>query len=55
MADKPANAVKTKGDLSLRTIILPLVAIVVLIAYFSYINPLFFSVSNALNIGRQCS
>jgi len=55
MADKPANAVKTKGDLSLRTIILPLVAIVVLIAYFSYINPLFFSVSNALNIGRQSS
>ncbi|ODT21102.1 MAG: ABC transporter permease [Mesorhizobium sp. 65-26] len=28
---------------------------VLLIAYFSYVNPLFFSSSNALNIGRQSS
>ena len=41
------------GDLNLRTIVLPLVAIVVLIAYFTYVNPLFFSSANALNIGRQ--
>lgn len=55
MADRPANADKSSGDLNLRTIILPLVAIVVLIAYFSYVNPLFFSSANALNIGRQSS
>ncbi len=55
MADKPASAAKKSSDLSLRTIILPIVAIVLLIAYFSYVNPLFFSSSNALNIGRQSS
>jgi ribose transport system permease protein/putative xylitol transport system permease protein len=41
------------GSLNLRTIILPMVAIVVLIAYFSIVNPLFLSSANALNIGRQ--
>lgn len=55
MADKPPSAAKKSSDLSLRTIILPIVAIVLLIAYFSYVNPLFFSSSNALNIGRQSS
>ena len=55
MADKPASAAKKSSDLSLRTIILPIVAIDLLIAYFSYVNPLFFSSSNALNIGRQSS
>ena len=42
-----------QSNLNLRTIILPMVAIVVLIAYFSIVNPLFLSSSNALNIGRQ--
>lgn len=46
---------KTASNTDLRTIILPIVAIVVLIAYFSYVNPLFFSTANALNIGRQSS
>ena len=41
------------SNLNLRTIILPMVAIVVLIAYFSIVNPLFLSSANALNIGRQ--
>ncbi len=40
-------------DINLRTILLPLVAIVVLIVYFTYVNPLFFSYANAINIGRQ--
>ncbi|CAN7672706.1 ABC transporter permease [Rhizobium sp. LjRoot254] len=55
MTDTPTSGTKVKSDLNLRTIILPLVAIIVLIAYFSYINPLFFSSVNALNIGRQSS
>jgi ribose transport system permease protein/putative xylitol transport system permease protein len=55
MADKPASKLMSAGNLGLRTIILPLVAVVVLIAYFSVVNPLFLSSSNALNIGRQSS
>lgn len=35
--------------------LLPLVSIVLLVIYFTAINPLFFSASNALNIGRQSS
>ena len=35
--------------------LLPLVSIVALIIYFTAVNPLFFSASNALNIGRQSS
>ncbi len=50
---KTAGAGATQGNLNLRTIILPMVAIVVLIAYFSIVNPLFLSSANALNIGRQ--
>jgi ribose transport system permease protein/putative xylitol transport system permease protein len=55
MTDTTTSATKVKSDLNLRTIILPLVAIIVLIGYFSYVNPLFFSAVNALNIGRQSS
>ncbi len=44
---------KITADINLRTILLPLVAIVVLIVYFTYVNPLFFSYANAINIGRQ--
>jgi ribose transport system permease protein len=55
MANAVAAAGKGRSDLNLRTIILPILAIVVLIAYFTYVNPLFFSASNALNIGRQSS
>ncbi len=35
--------------------LLPLVSIVLLVIYFTAVNPLFFSASNALNIGRQSS
>jgi len=38
-----------------RVQLLPLVSIVALVIYFTAINPLFFSASNALNIGRQSS
>jgi ribose transport system permease protein len=38
-----------------RVALLPLVSIVALVIYFSAVNPLFFSASNALNIGRQSS
>jgi ribose transport system permease protein len=38
-----------------RTQLLPLVSIVALVIYFTAVNPLFFSASNALNIGRQSS
>ncbi|PDQ21249.1 ABC transporter permease [Mesorhizobium sanjuanii] len=55
MAEVPATVAKKQGDFNLRTIVLPIIAIVVLVAYFSYVNPLFFSASNALNIGRQSS
>ncbi|WP_368911393.1 ABC transporter permease [Taklimakanibacter deserti] len=55
MVQKPATTAKVTRDIELRTIILPIIAIVVLIAYFSYVNPLFFSSANALNIGRQSS
>ncbi|CCV07541.1 putative ABC transporter permease protein [Mesorhizobium metallidurans STM 2683] len=55
MAEIPATVAKKQGDFNLRTIVLPVIAIVVLVAYFSYVNPLFFSASNALNIGRQSS
>lgn len=55
MAAQPASAAKATPDIDLRTIILPIVAIVVLIAYFTWVNPLFFSSANALNIGRQSS
>lgn len=54
MAEEVARTSRT-SDLNVRTIILPIVAIVVLIAYFSIVNPLFLSSSNALNIGRQSS
>jgi ribose transport system permease protein/putative xylitol transport system permease protein len=46
---------KAASSLNLRTIVLPIVAIIFLIAYFTYVNPLFFSSTNALNIGRQSS
>lgn len=55
MAEVAATVAKKQGDFNLRTIVLPIIAIVVLVAYFSYVNPLFFSASNALNIGRQSS
>jgi ribose transport system permease protein len=35
--------------------LLPLVSIIGLVIYFTAVNPLFFSASNALNIGRQSS
>jgi ribose transport system permease protein len=35
--------------------LLPLLSIVALVIYFTAVNPLFFSASNALNIGRQSS
>ena len=54
MAGEAVRASKA-SRLSVRTIILPIIAIVVLIAYFSMVNPLFLSSSNALNIGRQSS
>jgi ribose transport system permease protein len=38
-----------------RVALLPLVSIVALVFYFTAVNPLFFSASNALNIGRQSS
>jgi ribose transport system permease protein len=38
-----------------RVALLPLVSIVALVIYFAAVNPLFFSASNALNIGRQSS
>tara|TARA_B100000949_G_scaffold41662_1_gene35305 strand:+ start:1580 stop:2545 length:966 start_codon:yes stop_codon:yes gene_type:complete len=41
------------SDMTLRSTVLPILAIIVLIAYFSMVNPLFFSSANALNIGRQ--
>ena len=36
-------------------VLLPLAAIVALVSYFTAVNPLFLSVDNALNIGRQSS
>src|SRR5258708_1827762 len=41
--------------LRLRMILLPLIAIIALVCYFTAVNPLFFSATNALNIGRQSS
>jgi ribose transport system permease protein len=38
-----------------RTVLLPLIAIIALVCYFTAVNPLFFSSANALNIGRQSS
>lgn len=38
-----------------RAILLPLAAIAALVIYFTLVNPLFLSVENALNIGRQSS
>ena len=38
-----------------RMILLPLIAIIALVCYFTIVNPLFFSSANALNIGRQSS
>jgi ribose transport system permease protein len=38
-----------------RVALLPLASIVALVIYFTAVNPLFFSASNALNIGRQSS
>ena len=43
------------GFSRLRVALLPLVSIVALVIYFTAVNPLFFSASNALNIGRQSS
>jgi ribose transport system permease protein len=39
----------------LRMVLLPLIAIIALVCYFTAVNPLFFSAENALNIGRQSS
>lgn len=50
---KTVRAGASQGSLNLGPVILPMVAIVVLIAYFSIVNPLFLSAANALNIGRQ--
>ena len=38
-----------------RVALLPFASIVALVIYFTAVNPLFFSASNALNIGRQSS
>jgi ribose transport system permease protein len=38
-----------------QAVLLPLFAIVALVIYFTLVNPLFLSVENALNIGRQSS
>jgi len=38
-----------------RVAVLPFASIVALVIYFTAVNPLFFSASNALNIGRQSS
>jgi ribose transport system permease protein/putative xylitol transport system permease protein len=54
MAEQSVRVSRT-SELSIKTIVLPIVAIIVLIAYFSIVNPLFLSSSNALNIGRQSS
>ena len=43
------------GCRDFRVALLPLVSIVALVVYFTAVNPLFFSASNALNIGRQSS
>src|SRR5580704_955211 len=43
------------GFSRLRVALLPLVSIVALVIYFTTVNPLFFSATNALNIGRQSS
>jgi ribose transport system permease protein/putative xylitol transport system permease protein len=40
---------------SAQAVLLPLIAIVALIGYFTSVNHLFFSAENALNIGRQSS
>src|SRR5258707_8540997 len=38
-----------------RVALLPFASIVALVIYFTAVNPLFFSMANALNIGRQSS
>src|SRR5258708_31414943 len=38
-----------------RVALLPFASIVALVIYFTAVNPLFFSATNALNIGRQSS
>jgi ribose transport system permease protein len=48
-------SVALAGLLRFRVALLPLVSIVALVIYFTAVNPLFFSASNALNIGRQSS
>jgi ribose transport system permease protein/putative xylitol transport system permease protein len=55
MADKTTLASRIWNDMTLRSTVLPVVAIILLIAYFSFVNPLFLSTANALNIGRQSS
>lgn len=55
MADNPGFVSRVWNDMTLRSTVLPVVAIIVLIAYFSFVNPLFLSTANALNIGRQSS
>jgi ribose transport system permease protein len=59
--DMPSIAEPEPGRTSWRrmreakAVLLPLIAIAALIAYFTVVNPLFLSVGNALNIGRQSS
>ncbi len=43
------------GVVAAQAVLLPLIAIVALIGYFTSVNHLFFSIENALNIGRQSS
>jgi len=60
-ADNEAAVGRTSVSVVLDTLsrfriqLLPLVSIVALVIYFTAVNPLFFSASNALNIGRQSS
>jgi ribose transport system permease protein len=52
---KPSTSTALDALSRFRTQLLPLVSIVALVIYFTAVNPLFFSASNALNIGRQSS
>jgi ribose transport system permease protein len=60
-ADNDAAVGRSSVSVALDTLsrfriqLLPLVSIVALVVYFTAVNPLFFSASNALNIGRQSS
>lgn len=55
MSDAAVKRQSVLMDFRVRTIVLPLISIIVLVIYFSWVNPRFFSISNALNIGRQSS